>query len=46
LKTVVNVLASVLECFSVDRFVGVKSEKEMEDMAFRLNDKKLFYAGL
>lgn len=43
---IIETVANIFECFSVNRFVGVKSEKEMEDLAIKLNDKKLFYAGI
>lgn len=43
---IVETIANIFECFSVNRFVGVETEKEMEDMAKSLNDKKLFYAGV
>jgi hypothetical protein len=42
LKTVGN----ILDCFSVDRFVPVKTEKELEDLAYELSKKKLFYAAV
>lgn len=43
---IIETIANIFECFSVNRFVGVESEKEMEDMAVKLNEKKLFYAGV
>lgn len=43
---IVETIGNILDCFSVDRFVGVDSEQEMEDLAIELNDKKLFYAGV
>lgn len=43
---IVGTIANIFECFSVDRFVGVKSETELEDMARKLNEKKLFLAGI
>lgn len=43
---IIETVANIFECFSVNRFVGVDSEKEMEDLALQLNDKKLFYAGI
>ena len=43
---IIETVANIFECFSVDRFVKVDSEKELEDMAIKLNDKKLFYAGI
>lgn len=43
---IIETVANIFECFSVNRFVGVQSEKELEDVAKKLNDKKLFYAGV
>lgn len=43
---IVETIANIFECFAVDRFVGVESEEELEDMAKVLNQKKLFYAGI
>lgn len=39
-------IASIFECFSSDRFIAVPSEAALEDEAFKLNQKKLFFAGL
>nr|XP_029714133.1 LOW QUALITY PROTEIN: ATP-binding cassette sub-family A member 12 [Aedes albopictus] len=39
-------IASIFECFSADRFIKVESEKQLEDEAFKLNQKKMFFAGL
>lgn len=46
ISNVVEVISNLLDCFSVDRFVAVNSEKELEDMAQKLNDKKMYYAGV
>lgn len=35
-----------MECFNADRFVAVSGESEMENVAFDLNDKKLFFGGI
>lgn len=43
---VIDTVGNIFDCFSVDRFVGVKDEKELEDVAYELAKKKLFYAGL
>lgn len=43
---IVATVANIFECFSVDRFVGVNSEEELEDLAVVLNDQKLFYAAV
>ncbi|XP_053683429.1 retinal-specific phospholipid-transporting ATPase ABCA4 [Sabethes cyaneus] len=39
-------IANIFECFSSDRFVSVESEAALEEEAFKLNQKKLFFAGL
>lgn len=43
---IVGTIANIFECFSVDRFIGVETEDELEDMAVKLNEKKLFLAGI
>jgi hypothetical protein len=43
---VLHTIGNIFECYSVDRFVRVKSEKELEDVAFELGKKKLFYAAV
>lgn len=43
---IVETVANIFECFSVNRFVGVNSEKEFEDLAVKLNDQKLYYSGI
>lgn len=45
-KEIVSTVANIFECFSVDRFVGVDSEEELENLAVALNDQKLYYAGV
>ncbi len=35
-----------MQCFSIDRFVSVSSESELEKIAFELNQKKMFYSGI
>lgn len=42
----VQVIKNILECFSVDRFVSVPTEKDLEKVAKELDDKKLFFAGV
>lgn len=42
----VQVIKNILECFSVDRFVSVPTEKDLEKVAKDLDDKKLFFAGV
>lgn len=46
ISNVVNVISNIFECFSADRFISVKTEKELEDLAFDMNDKKMFMAGV
>lgn len=43
---VIGTIGNIFDCFSVDRFVPVKDEKELEDVAHDLAKKKLFYAGV
>ena len=43
---ILEVVGNIFECFSPDRFISVQTEKELEDMAYELNHKKLFYAGV
>lgn len=42
----VETVGNIFDCFSVDRFVPINSEKELEEKAAALTDKKLFYAGI
>lgn len=42
---IIETIGNIFECFSVDRFIGVDTEFELEQMAMKLNEKKLFYAG-
>lgn len=42
----VETVGNIFDCFSVDRFIPVKNEKELEEKAASLTDKKLFYAGI
>lgn len=42
----VETVGNIFDCFSVDRFVPVNSEMELEEKAVALSDKKLFYAGI
>lgn len=42
----VETIGNILECFSVDRFVPVSTENELQDVASALNEKKLFYTGI
>lgn len=43
---IIETIGNIFECFSVDRFIGVETEQELEDMARVLNEKKLFYGGV
>lgn len=43
---IIETVANIFECFSVNRFIGVQSEKELEDLALELNKKKLFYGAI
>lgn len=43
---VVETIGNIFDCFSVDRFVAVKDEKELEDVAYELAKKKMFYAAV
>uniref|UniRef100_A0A182MPU9 ABC transporter domain-containing protein n=1 Tax=Anopheles culicifacies TaxID=139723 RepID=A0A182MPU9_9DIPT len=42
----VNTIANIFDCFSADRFIPVTDETALEDRAFELNRKKLFFAGV
>lgn len=42
---VIEIIGNIFDCFSADRFVPVNSEKELEDVAYDLAKKKLFYAA-
>lgn len=42
---VIEIIGKILECFSVDRFVPVHDEKELEEVAHELAKQKLFYAA-
>ena len=43
---IIETVGNIFDCFSVDRFVPVKDEKELEEVAFELAKKKMFYAAL
>ncbi|XP_049289465.1 ATP-binding cassette sub-family A member 13 [Anopheles funestus] len=42
----VNTIANIFDCFAADRFIPVADESALEDRAFELNRKKLFFAGV
>lgn len=42
----IETIGDIFECYSTDRFIEVVSEQELEDVAFELAKKKLFYAGI
>lgn len=46
ISSTVKVIANLFDCYSVDRFVPVTSERELEDKAFKLSDEKMLYAGI
>ncbi|KAG5682948.1 hypothetical protein PVAND_012265 [Polypedilum vanderplanki] len=43
---VIETIGNIFDCYNVDRFIPVNSEKELEDAAFNLAKKKLFYAAV
>lgn len=43
---IIETAGNIFECFSVDRFIGVETELELEQMAMKLNEKKLFFGGV
>lgn len=43
---IVKTIANIFDCFSVDRFIGVESEQQLEELAVKLNKKKLFMAAV
>lgn len=43
---IVETIGNILDCFSVERFVPVESERELESKAIEMNEKKLFLAGI
>ena len=43
---VMEIVGNIFDCFSSDRFISVQTEKELEDLAYELNHKKMFYAGI
>lgn len=42
---IIKTIGDIFDCYNVDRFVPVNSEKELEDVAYNLARKKLFYAA-
>lgn len=46
ISNVMEIIGNIFDCFSSDRFIAVETEKELEDMAYALNHKKMFYAGV
>ena len=42
---IVKTIGDIFDCYNVDRFIPVNSEKELEDVAYELAKKKLFYAA-
>ncbi|XP_055389655.1 phospholipid-transporting ATPase ABCA1 [Condylostylus longicornis] len=43
---VIETLFHILECFAVDRYIPVETEFEFEEVAFDLNRRRQFYAGV
>lgn len=43
---IIGTIGNILDCFSTDRFHAVQSEKELEEVAYEMGKKKLFYAGV
>lgn len=43
---IINTVGNIFDCFSVDRYIGVENEKQLEELAIELNNKKLFLAGV
>uniref|UniRef100_A0A1A9WA06 ABC transporter domain-containing protein n=1 Tax=Glossina brevipalpis TaxID=37001 RepID=A0A1A9WA06_9MUSC len=43
---VVTTIKNILECLSVDRFVGVETDVELKRSAFDLSKTRTFYAGI
>lgn len=46
MANIIQTIVNILECFSIDRFVSVPSEAELERLAYELNEKKMFYSGI
>ena len=38
-------VGKAFECYQTDRFVGTESEKDLEDLAIKLNKDNEFFAG-
>lgn len=43
---IVTTIGNIFDCYNTNRFIGVTSEKELEDVAFELAKKKLFFAAI
>uniref|UniRef100_A0A1B0AMS1 ABC transporter domain-containing protein n=1 Tax=Glossina palpalis gambiensis TaxID=67801 RepID=A0A1B0AMS1_9MUSC len=43
---VVTTVKNILECLSVDRFVGIQNDVELKRNAFDLNKARMFYAAI
>lgn len=46
IASTIKVIANIFECYSVDRFVPVNSEAELEDKAYEYSENKLLYAAV
>lgn len=42
---IVGTIGNIFDCYNVDRFIPVETEQELEDVAYNLAKKKLFYAA-
>jgi hypothetical protein len=43
---IITTIGNIFDCYSTDRFIGVASEQELENVAYELAKKKLFYAAI
>lgn len=46
IASTINVIANIFDCYSVDRFVPVESESELEDKAYELSKRRLLYSSI
>lgn len=46
LREIVSTVKNILDCYSTDRFVGIRSEEELRQKAFDLNKKRIFQAAV
>lgn len=43
---IITTIGNIFDCYNTDRFIGVESEQELENVAYELAKKKLFYAAI